>query len=445
MPIPTLATLAAGPGSRRDLLEQCLARIADPAGEGARTFIEVDAAGARAAADASDQRRALGALLSPLDGMPVSVKDLFDIAGQVTRAGSRVLADAAPAAADAVAVRRLRAAGAVIIGRTNTVEFAFSGLGINPHYGTPRNPWDRATGRIPGGSSSGAAVSVTDGMAAVAIGTDTGGSVRIPAALCGLAGFKPTARRVPTDGVFPLSTSLDSVGPLGASVACCALVDAILAGEPAKVPASVPLAGLRLGLLRDPLVESGEPQVAHAVETALGRLARAGATIVEVRSAALAHLPRIDAQGGVVLPEAWAIHRDLFLRHGARYDPRVARRVRLGATIPPAASAAARVERRALVAAFARSFAAIDALVLPTVPLVAPPLLPLEADGDLYDSTDRALLRNTSIINAVDGCALSVPCHEPGAAPVGLMLAGAGGSDRRLLGIGMAVEAALAA
>jgi len=230
-PIAALAgELAARKTTSQALVEDALTRIAAPSGEGARAFLRTHRESALAAAKASDALRAHGIVPSPLAGIPVSVKDLFDVAGDITRAGSRVLAGSAPAKADATAVRRLRQAGAIIVGRTNMVEFAFSGLGLNPHYGTPKNPWDRATGRIPGGSSSGAAVSVADGMAAMGLGSDTGGSVRIPAALCGLTGFKPTARRIPTDGAFPLSTTLDSIGPIARSVACCALVDAILAG-----------------------------------------------------------------------------------------------------------------------------------------------------------------------------------------------------------------------
>src|SRR5438046_4260027 len=233
------AALAAGQTTSRDLIEAALARIADPGGEGARTFVKVYADSARAAADAQDRLRKAGYVASPLAGLPVSVKDLFDIAGEQSLAGSQALDDTPPAAHDAPAIARLRAAGAVLIGRTNMTEFAFSGVGINPHYGTPGNPHDRRL--IPGGSSSGAAVSVGDGAAIVGIGTDTGGSVRIPAALCGIVGFKPTQTRVPRDGVIPLSTTLDSIGPLANSVACCAIADAVMGGEPPVAPAPPPV------------------------------------------------------------------------------------------------------------------------------------------------------------------------------------------------------------
>src|SRR5690348_8912633 len=242
------ADLADGRTSSRELVETALAQIADPAGEGARTFVKVYGDNARAAADAQDGLRKAGYVASPLAGLPVSIKDLFDVAGEVTLAGSKALDDRPPAARDAPVVSRLRAAGAVLIGRTNMTEFAFSGVGINPHYGTPGNPFDRRL--IPGGSSSGAAVSVGDAQAVVAIGSDTGGSVRIPAALCGLVGFKPTQYRIPRDGAIPLSTTLDSIGPLANSVACCAIADAVMAGEPPEVPAEMPAAGLRLGVLQ---------------------------------------------------------------------------------------------------------------------------------------------------------------------------------------------------
>lgn len=268
--------LDAGRVSSRDLTEACLARAKAEDGEGARVFTLIDDRAALAAADAADALRAAGIDGGPLLGLPVSVKDLFDVNGQVTTAGSIVAADDPPASADALAVRRLRAAGAVIVGRTNMTEFAFSGVGLNPHYGTPRNPWDRATGRIPGGSSAGAAVSVTDGMAAAALGTDTGGSVRIPAGLCGLAGFKPTQARVPRDGAFPLSFAMDSIGPLAPTVSCCALLDAVLAGEVPEPLAPMPLKDLRVAVPQGIVLDDMDESVAARFETALHTLVRGG-------------------------------------------------------------------------------------------------------------------------------------------------------------------------
>src|SRR6201995_5269973 len=252
MPNPTLAALAddldAGRTAARKLGEECIARIADPAGEGQRTFIHVDRDAALEAAEAMDRLRKAHAAPSRFAGIPVSVKDLFDIAGQVSRAGSRALDDSAPAEKDAPAVARLRRAGFVVIGRTNMTEFAYSGIGINPHYGTPKGAWQRRAGHVPGGSSSGAAVSIADRMAYGALGTDTGGSCRIPAAFNGIVGFKPTQRRVPLDGAVPLSFTLDSIGPLARTVSCCAVLDAVLANEPITPLQPRPIRGMRLAV-----------------------------------------------------------------------------------------------------------------------------------------------------------------------------------------------------
>src|SRR3954463_2119172 len=239
------ADLDAGRTSSRELVEQALARIADQSGEGARAFLKVYADAARADAAHADRLRKAGVRRSAVDGLPVSLKDLFDVAGDVTTAGSKIFINKPKAIRDAPAVARLRAAGAVFVGRTNMVEFAFGGVGFNPHYGTPRNPWDRKAAGGPGGSSSGAAVAQADGMCVMALGSDTRGSIRQPAALCGVTGFKPTARRVPRDGAFPLSYTLDSVGPLANSVPCCAAYDAVLADEPGELPTSL-AKGLRL-------------------------------------------------------------------------------------------------------------------------------------------------------------------------------------------------------
>ena len=435
--------LAAGTTTSRALTETALARADDKAGEGARVFTRLYREAALAEADASDRLRQAGIVPSPLAGLPISIKDLFDVAGETTLAGSVVLKGKQAAKADAPIVQRLRAAGAVIVGRTNMTEFAFSGLGLNPHYGTPRNPWDRKTGRIPGGSSSGAAVSVTDGMAAAAIGTDTGGSVRIPSALCGLTGFKPTARRVPTEGAFPLSFVLDSIGPLACSVACCALLDAVLAGEPPQVPAALPLAGLRFGAPQRYVLDGMDATVSATYAAALTRLSKVGARIVDIPFAELESLPAINAKGGIVTAEAYAIHRKLLAESGDRYDPRVGVRLRRGAAQDAADYIDLLAARRDLIARAAAVSAPFDALIMPTVPVVAPALAPLEADDDLYAKTNVLVLRNPSAGNFLDRCALSLPCHAPGEAPVGLMLMGEHGQDRRLLAIGLAVEAAL--
>ncbi|PLZ01128.1 amidase [Burkholderia sp. WAC0059] len=441
------ADLAAGRTTSRALVETALERIADPAGQGATVFIEVDAERARAAADAHDRLRAAGTVLSPLAGLPVSVKDLFDVQGQVTRAGSRALADAPPAAADAVTVARLRRAGAVLIGRTNMSEFAFSGLGLNPHYGTPRSPYRRGQPgdeRVAGGSSSGAAASVADGMAAIALGTDTGGSIRIPSAFCGLTGFKPTAARIPKAGGLPLSSTLDSFGPLGRSVTCCALVDRLLAGLAPRVPAARPLAGARIGVLTNYVTDGVEPEVANAVDAALGHLGAAGAILTDVRFDALERLPDINRFGFSPI-EAWAWHRPLVERHRDVYDPRVLARILRG----EAASAADYLDLIAARAALIEEAGAalwqrFDAVIAPTVPIVPPRLAPLVDDDEAFARTNALVLRNPSAFNFLDTCALSLPCHRHGDAPVGLMLVGAPHDDDALLALGLAVETGLA-
>src|SRR5258705_6186099 len=270
---PTLASLADdlenGRTTSRKLVDACLARIADPSGEGGRAFIHVDAEAAIEAAEAMDRLREVKAAPSPYAGIPVSIKDLFDIKGQVTRAGSRALEDSAPAEADAPVVARLRRAGFIVIGRSNMTEFAFPGIGINPHDGTPKGAWNRSEGHTPGGSSSGAAVSVVDGMAHGALGTDTGGSCRIPAAYNGIVGYKPTQQRIPLDGGGPLSFSLDSFGPLARTVECCATLDPVLADEPIAALRPRPIKGMRLAVPTTIVLDELDPAVAKAFERAL--------------------------------------------------------------------------------------------------------------------------------------------------------------------------------
>jgi aspartyl-tRNA(Asn)/glutamyl-tRNA(Gln) amidotransferase subunit A len=433
------AELAAG-GTSRGLVEQCLARIADPAGEGERVFLKVHAENARAAADFYDRLRPRGATPTPFAGIPVSIKDLFDIAGDVTTAGSRALRDADAASEDATCVARLRAAGFIPIGRTNMTEFAFSGLGINPHYGTPLNPYDRRSARIPGGSSSGAAVSVTDAMAFGALGTDTGGSCRIPAALCGIVGFKPTARRVPTAGTFPLSTSLDSIGPLAASVHCCAVLDAVLAGEAMADVPSMPLAGLRMAVPQTTVLEGMEPMVASAFEAALAALGKAGARIVDIPLREFSELPQINAKGGLPVAESYAIHRALISKAGNMYDPRVLDRIVRGREQDAADYIDLLAARADFISRVGAVTAPYDALLMPTVPITAPRLADLAAD-DAYRRVNLLVLRNPSIANFLDRCSISLPCQRAGDAPAGLMLIGEHGADRRLLSIAAAIEA----
>src|SRR6202045_661497 len=367
---PTLASLAddleSGRTSARKLVDECLARIADPSGEGARTFIHVDAEAAIEAAEAMDRLREVKAAPSPDAGIPVSIKDLFDIKGQVTRAGSRALEDSAPAERDATVVARLRRAGFVVIGRTNMTEFAYSGIGINPHFGTPKGAWRRDVGHVPGGSSSGAAVSVVDGMAHGALGTDTGGSCRIPAAFNGIVGFKPTQRRVPLDGGVPLSFSLDSFGPLARTVGCCAVLDAVLADEPVIPLQPRPIRGMRLAVPTTIVLDELEDAVARTFERTLETLISQGALIERIAVPEFHDVAQMNAKGGFAAAESYAWHRYLIASKGDIYDPRVASRIMRGETQSAADYVDLLGARRSLIARIAVRLAPYDAVILPT-------------------------------------------------------------------------------
>jgi aspartyl-tRNA(Asn)/glutamyl-tRNA(Gln) amidotransferase subunit A len=435
-----VARLAQGETSSEALVRAALARIEDPSGEGAASFTRVYGDRALEEARRADALRRGGASGGPLAGVPVSVKDLFDVAGDPTAAGSVILRDAPPAECDAEVVAKLRSAGAVVVGKTNMTEFAFSGLGLNPHYGTPRAPWDRATGRIPGGSSSGAAVSVADGMAAVGLGTDTGGSVRIPAACCGLVGFKPTARRVSRAGVLPLSTTLDSVGPIAPTVAACAVVDSVLSGEaPHPVPER-PARGLRFAVPRRYVWTDVDAHVARGLDRARSRLVAAGAELIDVECAELEGLPEINAKGGFAAYEAFRWHAPLIERARAGYDSRVLVRILRGAEATEQDLATLAARRSDFQRELSRSLETFDALWLPTIPIVPPPIARLAASDEEYARANFLVLRNPSIANFLDGCSISLPCHDPGDPPVGLMLIGRPLDDRRLLEVARAIE-----
>jgi len=423
--------LREGKTSSRQLVEQALAKISDPAGEGPKAFIKVDAEGALAAADYQDLLRRQDRQPSPFAGIPISVKDLFDLAGEVTTAGSKVLKDAAPALADAPAIAALKSAGLVVLGRTNMTEFAYSGVGLNPHYGTPRAAFDRKTGRIPGGSSSGAAVAIADGMCALSIGSDTGGSCRIPAAYNGIVGYKPSTGRVSLRGAYPLSSCLDSVGPLGNSVACCAAADALMAGDwPGKIAARA-VSSLRIGVLKTMVLEGLDADVAAAYERALARLSKADATLVDLSFEELLEMPNLTIKGGVVAAEAYAHHRDLIARKGADYDPRVRLRLEAAAGISAADYLSIVKRRDEMIRRFSAVAQGLSAVVFPTVMIVPAPIAALAGDQD-YLRYNSMSLRNTYVGNFLNCCAISIPVNEPGAAPVGLMLMGVWGQDQNL-------------
>lgn len=439
------SALRAGQVRSTDLTEHMLDRVA---ADGEVVFTRVFRQQALDAARAADKRWSTGSAWSAIDGVPVAVKDLFDIEGLTTRAGSVVLTDAPAAHADALAVQRLRQAGAVILGTTNMTEFAYSGLGINPHYGTPLSPWERSRARVAGGSSSGSAVAVTDGMAIAAIGTDTGGSVRIPAAFCGLTGFKPTAHRVSQQGALPLSQSLDSIGPLARSVNCCYWLDAVMADQSARLVSplvTTPLQGRVFAQPNQLVLDAMDAVVARAYEAACQALRQAGARIEALDLPALDRLATINAAGGLTAVESWAWHHEWLASAGEQYDPRVANRIRRGQSISAEDYQVLLQKRREWIEDVSQTISGFDAMIMPTIPIVPPELAPLLESDQAYAQTNMLVLRNPSVINFLDGCAVSLPCHAPGSAPVGLMLATVADRDESLLSLAQACEAAIIA
>jgi amidase/aspartyl-tRNA(Asn)/glutamyl-tRNA(Gln) amidotransferase subunit A len=410
-----------------------------------RAFLKPSFEAARATALRIDRSLSDGAPLTPLAGLAVSLKDLFDVEGETTAAGSIVLADAPAAAADAPAVARLRAAGASFVGRTNMSEFAFSGVGINPHHGTPANAATHGQGaaRIPGGSTSGGATSVAAGAAWAALGSDTGGSIRIPAALQGLVGFKNTTRLTPTQGAVPLSTTLDTVCAITRSVRDAVLLHQILSARRVALPRRA-IGGLRFAVPTTVMLDVLEADVAAAFERALAALRGAGAQVIEIGLPELAEVAAINAAGGFSAAESWAWHRARLATEDARYDPRVAARIRRGATMGAADYIDLLAARRDWIARMERAVAGFDALLSPTVPCVAPELAPLVADEAAFFAANALLLRNPSVVNLLDGCAITMPCHRAGESPVGLMAWSSALRDDALLDAALAIEPALA-
>ena len=431
------------PTSARERLDIALGRIDDPKGEGTRTCLTVYREQARAAAEAADARAKAGISLGPLDGTIVSIKDLFDVAGEVTRVGSKIFAEEGkPAVADAPVVHRLRAGGAVIVAKTNMSEFAYTGVGANPHFGTPGNPADRK--RAPGGSSSGAAVAAADGMCEIAIGTDTGGSCRIPGALCGIVGYKPSRQRIPTDGAFPLSYSIDSIGPIARSVEACAKADAVMAGENFISNEPVSLAGLRIGVVQGSPLENLDETVAKRFSDAIARLGKTNARISEEKLTLLDEMAQVNSKGGVQPAEAFAIHRDVLSRRADAIDPNVRVRLERARNVSAADYIDMVRERARLIRSMDQRLADVDVLAWPTTPIVAPTLDEV-AKVDDFARKNAMLLKNTVIVNFFDLCAISLPIPRDGGLPTGLMLVARNGQDRRLLRVAAAVERLFAA
>ncbi len=402
---------------------------------------------ATASAHAVDTLQAARAPLPALAGTPVSVKDLYDVAGFPTTAGARSMRDALPAATDAPAVARVRAAGAVLVGHTQMSEFAFSGIGINPHDGTPANAAATARGgpaRIPGGSTSGGAVSVASGAVLAALGSDTGGSIRIPAALQGLVGFKNTQRLTPLAGTVPLSTTLDTVCAITRDVRDAVLMHEVLAARLVVLPAR-PLRAWRLAVPQTVMLDALDPTVSRAFARALDTLRRQGAQIDELALPTLAEVAPLMAGGGFSAAESWAWHRQRLATRGDQYDPRVAMRIRRGEAISAADYIDLHAARRDWISRTAMAMGGYDAMLSPTLPIVAPELAPLVDSDDRFFAANAQILRNPSIINMLDGCALSLPCQQGDELPVGLMVWREAMADDTVLAVSLAIETALQA
>ncbi|MBV8798365.1 MAG: amidase [Alphaproteobacteria bacterium] len=431
------AAIAAGRRSCAEIVGGALARATDPDGEGSRVFRGLRREAALVQARAQGLLRSVGLTASPLAGLLVSIKDNIDFAGERTRGGCKLLEGVSPATQHAPVVRRLHAAGAIVVGRTNMSELAFSGVGYNRFYGTPANPFDRDTRRIPGGSSSGAAISVTDGMAVAALGTDTGGSVRVPAALTGLVGFKPTQARVPAEGVLPLSTVLDCIGPLARNVADCAQIDGILADDPTPL---VPLKGcLRLCTADDVMLRDADDVVLAAYLDAKETLLSSGAQIDPLPSGIFAEMAEYSHRGTFSNAESWERFGSLVEGRPHDIDPRIAERILRGRSMTATDWLANLRARETMMSRFESAMTSYDALIAPTTPIIAPPIADMKDDGR-YRRANGLILRNPMIANLLDAPSLSLPCHLPGAAPVGLMLIGPRMADRGLLNIGAGIE-----
>jgi len=426
-----------GQVSARAVLDACVAQASGPACAHAFTQTRFGAAQQEAAAAAAD---------SVLAGLAVSIKDLFGVAGEVSAAGSVVLADAPPAAADCPAVARLRAAGGVHLGRTHMVEFAYSGVGTNPHATTPASVADPTVPRVPGGSSSGAAVSVASGAAFVGLGSDTGGSIRIPAAFNGIVGFKSTARLVPCDGAVPLSTTLDTACAMTRSVRDAVLAHEVLAARRVALRGT-PLSGRRLALVRNFMLEGMDATVAGAFERSVQQLRAAGAQIVEIDLPALDDVMQLQAGGGLAAAESYHWHRPLLARRAADYDPRVRQRILRGADMPAWQYLDLLQLRQGWIARMQQALQGFDAALSPAVPIVPPPIdsvAPGPSRDAEFTRVNLLVLRNTSVVNLLDGCAISLPCHRHGDLPVGLMIWSSALHDDTVLDIGLAAEAAIA-
>ncbi|REG49151.1 MULTISPECIES: amidase family protein [unclassified Paraburkholderia] len=408
-------------------------------------FTRIYAEAAIAHAATVDTRRAQGVeRLTALAGMPITIKDNMDVAGEPTAAGSRVLAEtASPAATDADVVKRLRTAGAIILGKTAMAELALSSVGLIEATGQLPNPLDPE--RVPGGSSCGAAVSVAVGAASAALGTDTGGSVQIPAALCGLVGFKPTASQISREGVVPLSQHLDSVGVIAHSVRCCRMVYEALAQNPAtSFPDQVPrsIKGLRFAVPQNYVLNDLEPAVAAAFERTLSVLSKHGAVLQDIDLPAFDRVPDVYQGGGFSMAELYAWLRSRGSLTRSLISSRAYSRIEQGGVLLAADMLDRLSLRASLVESAAQQTSRWDALLMPTCPIL-PPFIRAVADDDGYNRYSMLLMRNTRVANVLDRCAVTLPVNDRDGLPVGMMLMGLRGQDDALLGIAEAVEGLL--
>ena len=408
------------------------------------SFILVTRERALEEAGASRKRHREGCAAGPLDGVPIAWKDLVDMAGERTTAGSMLFAGSPPKQEDAPIVTNLSAAGLVALGKTNLSEFAFSALGLNPHFGTPRNPCDPATPRIAGGSSSGAAVAVAGGLAPCAIGSDTGGSIRAPASFCGIVGFKTSEGRIDKHGVFPLSRTLDTIGPMAHTVEDCVLIDMALRGQSDTNVRPIDLAGVEFVVPDKSGVDDAEPAVAANLETVMKRLAGAGAKITSRTVPQIGAMRALSAQyGSLVAIEAYAEHRAIFDSADAqRMDRRVAKRA-LGGRVPERDVINLQRGREELIAALTDELKGA-LLVLPATPMTAPAIDALERDDELFRVTNLRAIHYTFLGNLFRMCGLALPSGADAAGlPTGVQVLAPGGEDERLLSIGLSMETVL--
>jgi len=432
-----LNRLQAGELTYEVLIDQCLDGAKDA--NAAHVFTKTYPDSARAVARQADSLMKAGVSLPRLAGLPITIKDLYDVSGEVTTSGSIVRRDKKPAKADAQIVDRIRRAGMAIVGKTNMSEFAFSGVGINPHYGTPQNPCDPINHRIPGGSSSGAAVSVALGLSVAAIGSDTGGSIRIPAALNGLVGFKSTMSRVPTHGAIELARSLDTVCAMTKSVSDCLSIDAVLSGAHLDVKARA-VKGARFVVSKTLMQDDLETPVAKAFERTLKLLSKEGAIIKELDLKEFAEVAQLNVPGGLSPIESYAACKEYVDNASHQMDHRVVQRMVMGKGVSAADYIRLLDARQDWIARTGHILGGFDALLSPTVPMQAPQTQPLLDSDDEFFRVNKLLLRNTFAINFLDGCAYSIPMQTADELPIGLMLSACAGADARLSEVALGVE-----